>query len=64
MVVAWQLGDDGAGHGREAGGRKMGEPRRQWWSTKWLGDSVGCCGERLELEGRGRRGDPEMEGKG
>ncbi len=90
MEGSWQLGDDSAGHRGEAGGRKTGESRHQWWSwgeedgemesgrwgaypnngslektrtMRWLGDSAGCCGKCLGLEGRGQRRDPEMEAK-
>ncbi len=46
MVVAWQLGDNSAGYGGGAGGRKTGELERQWWSMKWAGDSAVWCGKR------------------
>ncbi len=77
MAVARQMGGDSAGHGGEAGGRKierwrardgeLSQTRRaliKTETTRWPGDSAGRRGEGHSLEGRGWRGGPEMEGEG
>ncbi len=65
-LMAWrsQWGDGGTGLGSEAGGNFADELRRQRWSMKWAGGNAGCGGDRCGVEGRGRKGDPEMVGKG
>ncbi len=39
------------------------ELRRQRRSMKWAGGNAGRGGDRRGVEGRGRKGDPEMVGK-